>query len=155
MNNEQMAAFAAAMNRPGQRILAREFFIYSTPRTSIASGAQAIAQISVQADADFLIEKTTYAADVAAAQQTDSTRVIPNVKAMLTITGSGRQLLNIEAPIPNFFGTGELPFIWPRPYPVPASSTLQVNFLSYEASATDLITLSFIGQKIFWGNPVG
>lgn len=153
MNAAQEAAFARSMGRPGQVILAREFFVYSTPRTSLAAGASTTLNIAIQADSDFVIEKTTYNADVAAAATTQSTMILPNWTVMLTISGAGRQLMNTPVPIPGMFGTGQLPFIWTRPYAIPASSQLQIGLVSYEAAATDLVTLNFIGQKIFWGYP--
>lgn len=151
MNQQEMAAMAAAVNRPGQILIAREFAIYSTGRlAALVAAATAITNILIEAASDFLIEKTTYTCDVAGAALTVNTEIIPNVTAQMTLTGSGRQLVSVGAPLTGYFGTGRLPFIWPRPYLIPASSTLQISLTSVEAAQADTLTLNFIGQKLYW-----
>lgn len=152
MTPQQQAALAAAAGRTGQRLIADEFFIYTTgrPAAALAAAASSITNISIQADSDFLIEKTTFSADVAAAAQTFNTQVIPHANVTLVATSSGRQLMNVQAPLAGLFGTGQLPFIWPRSYLIPASSILQITLVSFEAANANFITLNFIGRKLYW-----
>ena len=153
MTPQQMISLRQAAGRPaGQVLIADEFYIYSTgrPSAALAAGATSITNIAIQADSDFLIEKTTYSADVAGAAQTFNTQVIPHANVALVATSSGRQLMNVQAPLSGLFGPGSLPFIWPRSYLLPASSTLQITLVSFEAANANFITLNFIGRKLYW-----
>lgn len=150
MNQAQLAANS---NRVGQKIISDEFFIYSTgrPAAAIAPAATVTLNIPIQADADFLIEKLSFNADIAGATQTESTRLLPNVHVQLTNTNSGRALFSSQFPLTGLFGSGELPMILPRQYLLPASSTLQIQLVSFEAAISPFITLNFIGRKLYWG----
>jgi hypothetical protein len=157
MNLIEMQRLAQSLNRPGQVIINEEFQVYSTGRPTAGIAAVSGTQtpnIQIRADSDFVIEKTTFSADIAAAAQTASTRVLPNVNVQIVITSSGRQLFNVQAPLTGLFGDGQLPFIWPKPYIVPASSTLQIQLVSFEAAIVPFITLNFIGRVLFWGMPL-
>lgn len=153
MNAHDVASLAATAGRRGQVLISDEFFIYSTGRPSAALGVAGTStvNITIQADSDFLVEKLTYNADAAGATQTDSSRLLPNVHVNLQNTGSGRNLMNVQFPLTGMFGYGALPFILPRPYLFPASSTLQIILTSFEAAVTPFVTLNFIGRKLYWG----
>lgn len=150
MNQIQLAQNAG---RAGQRIISDEFFVYSTgrPAAGLAPAGTSNLNLQIQADADFLIEKLSFNADVAAAAQTESSRVLPNITVQLTNTSSGRALFSSQFPLTGIFGSGELPMILPRQYLLPASSTLQIQLVSFEAANTVFVTLNFIGRKIYWG----
>lgn len=157
MTPQQVAALAAAAGRVSsqgipQVLIGDEFFVYTTgrPAAALAAGGTSISNIQIQADSDFLLEKTTFTADVAAAAQTFNTQVLPHANVTLVATSSGRQLMNVQLPLVGLFGTGQLPFIWPRSYLFPASSTLQITLVSFEAANANFITLNFIGRKIYW-----
>ena len=84
----------------------------------------------------------------------DSDAVIANdtpigVSVMITDTGSGRNLSNISAPISNFFGTGQLPFILPRQRIFIANATVNVTLNNFVGVDYNTIKLSFIGEKKF------
>ena len=147
-----MQMLALSAGRAGQAIIADEFFAYTAVRTSVAAGAAATVNVTIESNSDFLVEKLTYTADIAAAAQTDSSRIIPNVTVQVNATGSGRNMFNITSPIQALFGTGQLPFILPRAYLLPAASTIQITFTSFEAAVTNLITVVFAGRKLFWAN---
>ena len=134
---------------PEARRVIKEFYIYTATFTGLAAAGTDTFQIPVQADSDFLLEKLTYQADIAAAAQTDGTRVIPNVTCLITDTGSGRQLSDIAVPIPSYFGTGQVPFILPAPRKFKASSVIQVNVTNFDAAVTYNIRLAFIGHKVY------
>lgn len=154
MNHERLQHLARLAGRAGQVLIGEEFYIYSTGRLAAitAAGGTLTNNITVQSDSDFLIEKMTYASDVAGASEGRDSANVPNVTALLTATGSGKQLMNVQAPIFSLFGTGELPFIMPISYFLPAASTLTISLTSFEASVTPRITLDFIGRKLYWGN---
>lgn len=127
----------------------RDFYVYESQTLAIAAGGSATDTIDIEADSIFILQKLTYQADLAAAAQTDSTRVIPNVLIQITDTGSGRQLMQEPVPIPSIFGTGELPFILPNPRLFMRNSTINIAYTSFDAAATPNIRLAFIGYKLY------
>ncbi len=138
-------------NRPWENVgnRRRDFYVYEVETIAIAVGASTNDTISIEADSDFILQKLTYAADIAGASQTESTRIIPNVLLQITDTGSGRQLMQDPIPIPSFFGTGQLPFILPNPRLFMRNSTIQIAFTSFEAAVTPDVRLAFIGYKVY------
>lgn len=152
MNLDQMKSLAIAAGRPNQILIGEEFYSYSVgrPVAAIAPLGVQIGNINIQADSDFIIEKTTYASDTAGATQTLNTFTVPNVNVLIVATSSGRQLMNIQLPLGTLFGPAWLPFIWPKPYLLHASSTLQHTITSYEAAISPFVTLVFHGRKLFW-----
>ena len=129
----------------------QDFFVYSTgrPAAAIAPAGVSTVFINIQADADFVIEKLTYSADIAAAAQNIGNLTSPNVLVLMTSTGSGIQLMNVSVPLSGIFGTGLLPFILPYPRVLPANSQLQITLTSFEAAQSPFITLNFIGRKLY------
>ena len=131
--------------------IARDFFIYGANFLALAPGVSATQSISIQADSDFVVQKLAYRADVAAAGQTQSTRVIPLTTILITDTGSGRQLMNQAINMADFFGTGESPFILPQPKIFRANTLISITLANFDAAQTYNIRLSFIGVKSFQG----
>ena len=127
----------------------KDFYAYTVSFTALASGASATGSINIEADSSFVAVKLSYSADIAAAAQTDSSRVIPLVTLQLTDTGSGRNLINQATPIPNLFGTGQIPFILPIAREFKANSTLNFAVTNYDAASTYNLYLTLSGQKIF------
>jgi hypothetical protein len=152
MNLDQMRSLAIAAGRPNQILIGEEFYSYTAgrPIAAIAPAATQLGNINIQADSDFIIEKTTFSADVAAATQTLNTVTVPNVTVLLVATSSGRQMSNVAVPLSSLFGPAWLPFIWPKPYLLHASSTLSFTLVSFEAAISPFVTLVFHGRKLFW-----
>lgn len=127
-----------------------DFFIYEVDFTAgIAAGTTGNSSFTVQADSDFKLLKTCYFADIAVGALTDSTRIVPLATVLITDQGSGRQLMSAATPIPNIFGTGQIPFILPVPKIFAAKSTVGVSVVNFSAASTYNIRLSFIGVKLF------
>ena len=127
----------------------RDFYIYEAEALALASGASANDIVAIEADSDFIMQKLTYQADIAAAAYTDSTRPIPLITIQLIDSGSGRQLMQNPIPVSSFMGNGELPFILPNPRKFLRNSTIQVAFTNFDAATTYNIRLAFIGYKIY------
>jgi len=128
----------------------RDFYVYESEAlalTAVTGTANDI--INIEADSDFMLQKLTYQADIAAAAFTDSTRVIPNVTVQIIDSGSGRQLMQEPIPIPSIFGTGELPFILTNPRKFMRNSTIQVAYANFDAAVAYNVRLAFIGYKIY------
>jgi len=131
------------------RVELRSFYVYEVQTLALPTGGNATDQIQIESDADFWWIKSCYFADLAGAAVTDATQVVPNVDIQIVDTGSGRQLLNGNIPIPSIFGRGELPFILPLPQVFKANSVVRVDFTSREAASTPNLRLAFIGYKDF------
>lgn len=128
----------------------RSDFAYSVRFPELVPGQTATSQIQIQADSDFLTHNQTMFVDVDGAAQVSSTREVPLCSVMLIDTGSGRQLYNEPLSIGSQFGTGELPYILPRPRYLFARATLQVQVTNYSAATTyKNLYLVFNGEKVF------
>lgn len=128
----------------------RDFFTYDLDFASLAAnGGTAQSSFTVQADSNFLWQYGCMFADVAAAAQTDSGRIIPLVSLTITDSSSGRQLMSSNTPLTSLFGWGELPFLLPTPRFFRAQTQVNVSLLNFSAASTYNIKLSFIGTKFF------
>ena len=92
-----------------------EFFTYAATVSLLAAAGNATSIISIEASSDFVLQKLSFFADIAAAAQTQSTQVLPLIRLQITDTGSSTTLFNQAVPIPAVFGTGQIPFILPVP----------------------------------------
>lgn len=134
---------------PPQRRALRDFFVYATPSISIAGGASSSTSIQIQADAAFELQKLAMFADIAAAIQTESTRVLPLVTIQITDQGSGRQIFSVPVAIPSLFGDGRIPFILPTTKLFSPNSAIQLDFTNFTAATTYNLRVDLIGTKIF------
>ena len=116
---------------------------------ALAPAASTTQIITIESDSDFFWYKATYQADIAAAAQTDSTRVVPLCTVLITDNGSDRQLMRAAVPVPSIFGTGETPFILPAPHKFLASASVTVQVTNFDAAATYNLRLQFVGYKKF------
>lgn len=127
----------------------RDPFTYNATFLAIAPAAAPVANVNIQADSAFLIQSHTYVADIAAATQTDATRVIPSVTVLLTDSGSGRQFMDAAVAVGALFGTGLFPYVLPQPRLMAARSNLVVQATNFDAAATYNLRLYFNGVKLF------
>lgn len=127
----------------------RDFFAYTIAFSSLLAGTATQGAIQIQADSDFELNKFTMFADIAAAAETEATRVLPLVTLQLTDTGTGRALFNAPLPIPAVMGDGRIPFILPVPKIFSANASVAIEVANF-ALATDYnLRLCLIGAKIF------
>jgi len=123
-------------------------FTYTLSFANLAGGTSQTASFNVENDSNFRWSKSAYQADISLAAQTDSSRVIPMVTALITNTGSGRNLQSVATPVSVLFGTGQIPAILTSPILLVANSTISVT-LTNPSGTNYNIYLSFIGDKIF------
>lgn len=140
--NQRAASIIDAIRR--QLAVIEEPFTYETTIDGINANETQNTVIQIQADADFKLMATTFVADDA-----ENPVAGPFVNILLTDTGNGRQLMQAPIAIPEMFGTGQLPFIWPIPKIFAARSTLQVQFIEYGGVGYNHIQLAFIGVKLY------
>ena len=127
----------------------RDFYIYEAEALAIAPAGTANDVINIEADSDFILQKMTYEADIAAAAYTFTTNPIPLITIQITDTGSGRQLMQQPVPVNSFMGDGKLPFYLPNPRKFLRNSTIQIAFVNFDAAVTYNLRLAFIGYKIY------
>lgn len=148
-DNEALLQMLESLLRAKQVI--KKPFTYSTTfsNANLTAAATVTNQLQIQADAPFLIQAQTYAANVAAAGQTASTATYPIASVLLTDTGSGMQLSNQAVPVTSLFGNGQFPFVLPEPYLLQAKANLQVAVTNSDAAQAYNLTLNFHGVKLF------
>jgi len=127
-----------------------DFYVYSAVFAALAAAASATQNITIQADSDFILQKLTYHANIAAAAQLSGTRIVPLVSLLITDSGSGRQIMDRAIPLVTFFGDGELPFILPNPKVFKARANITIQATNFSAATAYNLYLSFIGVKKFY-----
>jgi len=128
------------------KYLGQEFFVYSVNTASLAAGASVAAQINIEADSDFLINKITSAIFDAA----DGALVAnPNLTVQLTDSASGRTLFDQAQPVKSISGTGELPFVPPVAKLLRAKSTFTVTWSNRGTTTLYNISMTFPGTKMY------
>lgn len=127
----------------------RDLYVYDLSALALAAAGTASDSINIDTGSSFVLQKLTFFADIAAAAQTESTRIIPLVKIQLTDSGSGRRLFNSELPIPLIFGTGEIPYILPVQRVFAGGSVISASFTNYAAATTYNIYLALHGARVY------
>lgn len=127
----------------------QDLFVYGNVVSSIAAGASATSQISIDADSNFFAVKFNCFATISGAAVTSDTRPLPLVTLQITDSGSGRNLLNTPLPLPVICGYAELPGILPINRLFRGNSTITLQFTNYSAVTTYRIDYGFIGIKQF------
>lgn len=142
---------ASRGRQPGEQKLVADFYAYNILFTTLNAGTSQTANIQIQADSDFEIQKLTAFATTANSSA-PSTTTMPLVTVLLTDTGSGRQLTDIAVPISSLFGTAQLPFILPNTKILQARAVLAIQISNFGSGVNySTIQLSFIGRKLFRG----
>jgi len=127
----------------------RDFFAYTLSFAALLAGTATQGAIQIQSDSDFELTKFTMLADIAAATQTEATRVLPLVTIQITDTGTGRALFSSPLPIPAIFGDGRIPFILPVPKIFSANASVAVQVANFAAATDYNLRILLIGAKIF------
>lgn len=127
----------------------RDFFAYTLAFAALTAGVASQGAIQIQADSDFELTKFTMFADIAAAAETEATRVLPLVTIQITDTGTGRALFSSPLPIPAIMGDGRIPFILPVPKIFSANASVAIQVANFAAATDYNLRLLLIGAKIF------
>lgn len=127
----------------------KDFYVYGVNFLSVAAGASPSVSLAIQADSDFELQKLTFASNLNAGVQTDSTRTIPQCTLLITDTGSGRQLMNQAIDLTTFLGNGENPFILSVPKIFRANTSINFVLNNYSAAQIYNVRLSLIGAKLY------
>lgn len=133
----------------GNKVRVQTFFTYLVPPITLAAAGSGSSTLRIESATDFVWFKGAYQAEIVpAAVLTDSTRIIPLVDVQMQVSGSDRNLASAPTPVPNWFGTGEIPFVLPAPMILLANSEITFNFTSRDTRILRM-ALSLIGLKDF------
>lgn len=142
-------AYLARTGGLAPKVIAEDFFTYTTRFEDLVSGGTGNNFIQIEADSDFLIQKFAAATFFDDARVTVFAQEIPLVTILIVDTGSGRQIMNEPIPVDSLFGTGKLPFILPTPKLFVKNSRINVTLFNFGADPYADIWINFEGKKIF------
>ena len=130
------------------------YYVYTLTIDSLIAGASDTDTINIESDSQFVWTKTAYFVDVAGADQTDSTRVVPLINCQLTDSGSARQFFDEPQPINSIAGQGNIPFILPAPFIFKNNANINASFTNFNAATTYAnLRLSLHGYRVYqYGN---
>jgi len=136
---------------PREQLNIQTFFYSTIKIPSLAAGASRTLFIQIEANSDFVIQKSTYYCQIAGAGAvpTVATVAAPDVDVNLIDTGSSNRITSQPTTLTQQFGTGARPYIWPKPRRMVANSTLQIEVTNNETVAIEKFQLSFQGFKVF------
>jgi len=128
-----------------------DFFCVVFPTFSaIALNASQQQSALMPADSEFEMMQIAFHMTIANAAFVYNTRPIPNMTALITDTGSGRQLMNSPVPLSALAGYGSSPFLLPVTRIFAPNSQIQMTLTNFDAAvATANIIITLLGRKIF------
>lgn len=135
-----------------RQYVSSQFYAYPVnPQPLVCSTAAPTPAGNINFDtaSDFEAQYILVAADIAAAAQTDSTRVIPLATIMITNSG-GNNWFESPVPLSLLMGDGRLPFILPEPLIVPSNSNVSFTLARYAAAVDYNIRIVLGGRKLFF-----
>ena len=110
--------------------------------TSAQSGVQ------IQSDANFLVEKMTFAAfyESGSVYVSDTH---PYILAQINVQTSGTSFFDQPTPLSNFCGDGNQGFIMPEPRILLKNALVVMTATNFSTTNTYSLTVSLHGQKLF------
>lgn len=135
-------------------------FVYSAVffgTTALGANGTVNVPTQITADSDFVVQRMNLTSWSAAGTLIAD----PDYTLLLTINGSGRQLMDQAQTIQNLCGnftSNKVPSDWPFPYLIQANNTLTSQLVNRTAVAANRVDLSYIGFKVYYltdqnGNP--
>jgi len=132
-------------------------FIYSAlffGATALGATGSVDVPVPINADSDFIIQELNLTSWTAA----DTPEIDPDYTIMLTIAGSGRQLMDRPQTVQNLCGSFLVNKAGPNRLPFPvlvqANNTITVSLVNRSAVAANRVDVSLVGFKVYYiGNP--
>ena len=123
--------------------------------TALAANGTTIVPIQITADSDFISQELNLVSFTAA----DTPEVNPDYTLLMTINGSGRQLMDQAQSVNNLCGNffdNRVPNHLPFPYLIQANNTISVQLINRSVVAANRVDVSMIGFKVYYlSNPDG
>jgi hypothetical protein len=133
-----------------------QFFVYSavfTGATALGATATVDVPVPINADSDFIVQELNLTSFTAA----DTPEVDPDYTMMLTIAGSGRQIMDRAQTVQNLAGSfliNKVPHTLPFPVLIQANNTVTTTLTNRSAVASNRCDVSLIGFKVYYiGDP--
>lgn len=123
----------------------RDVFFITMDSTLGVSGSDT-QRFTIDTDADVLLTHLTY--DVRDGAATATIITDPNISVIITLSSSGRQLMNAGTPLTNLGGNGRQVSKWAAPKFLDAGTTFSVA-LTNNVAAAMRAKLTFHGFKLF------
>lgn len=125
--------------------------------TALAANGTTNVPTQITSDSDFVVQRLNLTAWSAAA----TIIADPDYTLLLTLNGSGRQLMDQAQSVQNLcgnFSQNKVPSDWPFPYLIQANNTITSQLINRSAVAANRVDLSYIGFKVYYlqdanGNP--
>ncbi len=115
------------------------------------AGAQLSASVNVPNDADFECRRITYHIDDDTDEFLTATLPLPNITLLITDSGSGRNLMNVAAPLASIAdneAASPRDLAWPKIFT--RNSTITAALTNYDGTQTTYnVRLTLAGRKIF------
>lgn len=123
--------------------------------TALAANGTTNVPTQITADSDFVVQRLNLTAWSAA----NTIIPDPDYTLLLTLNGSGRQIMDQAQTVQNLcgnFSQNKVPSDWPFPYLIQANNTINAQLVNRSAVAANRVDLSYIGFKVFYlQNPDG
>ena len=149
-----------AMNAMLQGSVMCQAFCYSAlyltgTGTALAANGTTNVTTQITADSDFVVQRLNLTAWSAA----NTIIPDPDYTLLLTLNGSGRQIMDQAQTVQNLcgnFSQNKVPSDWPFPYLIQANNSINSQIVNRSAVAANRVDLSYIGFKVFYlQNPDG
>lgn len=131
--------------------VAFDVFDYTFPLfAALAAAATAQQQLLIQNDSDFECRRISWYATIANAAFVSAAIPVPSVTAIITDSGSGRNLENAAVPLSQIgYGPLQEPFDLPWPKIFTRNSTVTLTLANFDAAASYNLRVTMHGRKIF------
>jgi len=110
------------------------FYVYNFDFLPLAGGGTDTVNVTIDANADFIV---MYAQAETRSSDDQTFFPAPPITAFISDTGSGQNLMQSPFPYTLVFGDAGEPGVFPVPYVVPRSGTLQITLQSNELAGVD------------------
>lgn len=132
-------------------------FVYSaifSGSTALGATSTVDVPVPINADSDFIMQELNLTSWTAA----DTPEIDPDYTIMLTIAGSGRQLMDRAQTVQNLCGSWLVNKAGPHKLPFPvliqANNTVTVSLTNRSAVAANRVDVSMVGFKVYYiGEP--
>jgi hypothetical protein len=143
----EIQSFAAQIY--GGRPLVLVPYMYPLTFTGLAPAATATQQLSITANADFILTSIKYRASIAAAAETISTKVAAFVRMLVTDSGTNEQFTSSAVDLENYATNGaSMAGALPFPRFISGRTALTVTCTNFSPAQTYLLDIGFEGVLV-------
>ncbi len=136
------------MSKPNGSLKRIHTYELTYAAVAAAAASSSPAQFQVEADYDFFwIKSSAFVYDAAGLGV--SRLQWPNLEVVMQDGKSAQQLSNQAASIGALFGSGEIPFILPKPHRIPGGATFSATVTNRHTTTAYSVRLCFTGIHVY------